>query len=1097
MMFQPGLTMKTVQLLRRGLAAVALLSVCASPALAEDIDIFAAGQGGEGGVANILLVLDNSANFSANVRELRCSIDPVTGAVDITGNGSHPTALDGSAAAVEQCALYNALKKIQADAALPGNTGAKFNLAVMGFNANGLKTYNPVTNAFTDECVGGTGGCLLMRFARFDGTNATNILNWIRLWNSTSGNTNVKGNNAANGAVFQEAWAYLNGRTGVSGRNYTNVAPPAQCGGKSIIFVGNAYRNNATPGDGTNEASSPRLPLLGLSATALKNASPAATAIQREVITDSIRTRCSTANQVLETAEGKGAYALNWAAYLRGQGVTTFSIGVLGPTCNAEYAAHLTKLGSLEVGGGGFFPSNDFAELTAAFSTAINQILAVNTAFASVSLPVSVNTQGAFLNQVFVGQFRPNESFLPRWNGNLKQYRMGVSDDNSLRLVDADGTPAINSLTGFISECARAYWTPTTLNDYWAKFAQGECSLASKVSDSPDGNIVEKGAHAFVLRSLSPGDRNVLTCSASGTGCTSLKGFLGNDTALQTAVGSEQMINWSRGRNLGFSNINELDKSADGMRPSVHGDVVHSRPVAVNYGTDTSPNIVVFYGANDGMLRAINGNQTSSSTYGTRNFAPGSELWAFMPPEFYGRIRRLYENTVAVRLPPPADNTGRQPKDYGMDGPITAFSGQVGGDPKKFIYATMRRGGRVVYAFDVTAPENPTLAWRRGCPNLTDDTDCSPGFEQIGQTWSSVKTLTATGYGSGTAPLVVMGGGYDNCEDTDSATTAAGITTYRNHSCTTTSKGNRIYVMDAANGTLVRSFTTDRPVVADLTIVNGPDGRALYAYAADMGGNVYRVSFTGTSPTAWSIRKIAALGCDAPGLTGCSTATAPRKFMFAPGVVTADSGTTYNILLGSGDREKPVRTYLATQSVQNYFFMLRDRPGDTGWFDSEATVTGCGVTNSLLCLNSLTPITPGVKPTDAALSAKKGWYLALSSTEQVVTSALTLFGVTTFSTSQPPVVSTTTCAANLGTTRVYNINYLNAFSATNEALPYATVVGGGLPPSPVGGLVLLGPNNLVPFCIGCSAASPLESRRAGSLSNVTKPIGRSYWYLKQ
>ena len=59
MMFQPGLTMKTVQLLRRGLAAVALLSVCASPALAEDIDIFAAGQGGEGGVANILLVLDN------------------------------------------------------------------------------------------------------------------------------------------------------------------------------------------------------------------------------------------------------------------------------------------------------------------------------------------------------------------------------------------------------------------------------------------------------------------------------------------------------------------------------------------------------------------------------------------------------------------------------------------------------------------------------------------------------------------------------------------------------------------------------------------------------------------------------------------------------------------------------------------------------------------------------------------------------------------------------------------------------------------------------------------------------------------------------
>ena len=145
--------------------------------------------------------------------------------------------------------------------------------------------------------------------------------------------------------------------------------------------------------------------------------------------------------------------------------------------------------------------------------------------------------------------------------------------------------------------------------------------------------------------------------------------------------------------------------------------------------------------------------------------------------------------------------------------------------------------------------------------------------------------------------------------------------------------------------------------------------------------------------------------------------------------------------------------------------------------------------------DALSPPVPGLAD-DGELAR---WQDLLAQVGRELAEPLTaaLERVTTFSTSQPPVVSTTTCAANLGTTRVYNINYLNAFSATNEALPYATVVGGGLPPSPVGGLVLLGPNNLVPFCIGCSAASPLESRRAGSLSNVTKPIGRSYWYLKQ
>ena len=39
-----------------------------------------------------------------------------------------------------------------------------------------------------------------------------------------------------------------------------------------------------------------------------------------------------------------------------------------------------------------------------------SEIQAVNSVFASVSLPVSVNTQGYFLNQVYVGMFRPTRT---------------------------------------------------------------------------------------------------------------------------------------------------------------------------------------------------------------------------------------------------------------------------------------------------------------------------------------------------------------------------------------------------------------------------------------------------------------------------------------------------------------------------------------------------------------------------------------------------------------------------------------------------------------------------------------------------------------
>ena len=43
----------------------------------------------------------------------------------------------------------------------------------------------------------------------------------------------------------------------------------------------------------------------------------------------------------------------------------------------------------------------------------------------------------------------------------------------------------------------------------------------------------------------------------------------------------------------------------------------------------------------------------------------------------------------------------------------------------------------MVYAFNVTDPANPQFLWRRGCPNLTNDTGCSSGMSDIGQTWAT------------------------------------------------------------------------------------------------------------------------------------------------------------------------------------------------------------------------------------------------------------------------------------------------------------------------------------------------------------------------
>jgi type IV pilus assembly protein PilY1 len=101
------------------------------------------------------------------------------------------------------------------------------------------------------------------------------------------------------------------------------------------------------------------------------------------------------------------------------------------------------------------------SEIADALGRIFSEIQAVNSVFASVSLPTSVNTEGTYLNQVYIGMFRPDEDGFPRWPGNLKQYKLGIIN-NQLRTLDADNIQAINTSTGFITECARSFWTPTT-----------------------------------------------------------------------------------------------------------------------------------------------------------------------------------------------------------------------------------------------------------------------------------------------------------------------------------------------------------------------------------------------------------------------------------------------------------------------------------------------------------------------------------------------------------------------------------------------------------------------------------------------------------
>jgi type IV pilus assembly protein PilY1 len=197
--------------------------------------------------------------------------------------------------------------------------------------------------------------------------------------------------------------------------------------------------------------------------------------------------------------------------------------------------------------------------------------------------------------------------------------------------------------------------------------------------------------------------------------------------------------------------------------------------------------------------------------------------------------------------------------------------------------------------------------------------------------------------------------------------------------------------------------------------------------------------------------------------------------------------------------------YPSAYATDNYFFMLRDFPGDATWLQEEFDESRCA--DAFLCMNSLFLISGDATPTAAELGEKKGWALAMREGEQIVTSAITVFGVSTFSTHTPtdPRLRAA-CTSDLGTARVYNIKYANAASGklgvTNRS---EEVVGGGLPPSPVAGKVQLDdedPNDNIDaesafFIIGGGPTSSLEGGEPVQPPPSALPKSITYWYIKK
>ena len=245
------------------------------------------------------------------------------------------------------------------------------------------------------------------------------------------------------------------------------------------------------------------------------------------------------------------------------------------------------------------------------------------------------------------------------------------ADQRARSTAPRDSSPSARAVSG-----RRPTATPTGRS---ARRARAWPSPAPDNSNFPDGNIVEKGAQAYRLRA--PTDRAHVHQDVLGFAPAAAAVDFDSTNVSQACLGAADadgagpLINWAaqgldvdpchRRRTKSTACDDPAERAAVGPR--------RRRALAPGrhqlWAPSLAPQVVVFYGGNDGVLRAVNGNRGEPSAQPIGSVAAGDEMWAFMAPEFFPHIKRLRKTsyrsiTSATRSqtrtrPSPTDSTGR------------------------------------------------------------------------------------------------------------------------------------------------------------------------------------------------------------------------------------------------------------------------------------------------------------------------------------------------------------------------------------------------------------------------------------------------------
>ena len=728
-------------------------------------------------------------------------------------------------------------------------------------------------------------------------------------------------------------------------------------------------------------------------------------------------------------------------------------------------------------GGGQNYLAEDSSQLSQALADAIVAIRDWNPTVAAPTVPINALNRSESAEYAYLAFFAPK--LQQRWDGTVKKYK--ISTNPAVCGTDLDAQPINYCLTGQTTFSGGTknideYSIDPITSERTAKIRDAAVSIWSDTGN-PDGGKPNAGGSCYVMKSTTgytPATRKLYT-HVSGTAVSDLtasanavsesnalitKSILGN-AAMGDPLRSS-IINFARGGDPGDPNcVDSLSSTAcTTWRTWPHGDVLHSQPAILTYKTLPDPDPLVdsngdgdptndktsldylFYMSNDGMLHAVDA-------------TTGQEQWTFMPEESFSQLKAIMDNAVGEHILAGDGVPVLYVEDVNHDNEITSAD-------KAYLIFGMRRGGRAMYALDVSDKDAPKFMWK------IDNT--TSGFGELGETWSTPDLAKMR---VSTDPVLVFGGGYDpkvNDMITVSLTRAAGVATVSSpidhgyitgdsvqisgaeqgayngtKSITVTgpktftytvtgtpqtpatgtvkvvsnqpaTMGRGVYFVNAKTGGLIRSFSAGSSsgtnvqvsgmsysIPSDALALNTDLDSIGYAdrlYIGDMGGIIWRFDIDDALATNWSAIKFADLtGSDSP----------KRKLFFPPSVVKQDYlGQRFDaVYAGTGDRENPLRT-----DNSDRMFMVKDF--EVGINSNQASVISFNTTDFYDLSDNLIQLgnTSQKEAATNSINNGKGWFMKLENGgvagEKVVNQPTVYFNVLRFGT-YSPLASVSAC----------------------------------------------------------------------------------------